>query len=99
MKLRLFANYSWSGNHLEQDQFGFFEGVRDGVEVTEFVMRCPNRKRFCNIPVILGAPSNTGPHHLWGWDGNKQEPTLIPSIGCDQRCGWHGHVTKGVRAP
>ena len=34
-----------------------------------------------------------GGHRVWGWDGNIEKPTLIPSILCDNK--WHGFLTNG----
>lgn len=30
-----------------------------------------------------------------GWDGNKEKPTLTPSIWARNRKGWHGYLTNG----
>ncbi len=62
-------------------------------------MRCPNGKGACAVAIIRGPMSEIP--HLHGWDGDMIEPTITPSIGCDlaPRCGWHGHITKGVRNP
>lgn len=38
-------------------------------------------------------------HPRWHWDGNLEKPTLTPSVGCDKRCGWHGHITNGEILP
>lgn len=32
----------------------------------------------------------------WTWDGNKELPTLTPSILRLSDCRWHGFLTKGV---
>lgn len=31
----------------------------------------------------------------WDWDGNRENPTLSPSINCEGHCGWHGYVRGG----
>lgn len=31
----------------------------------------------------------------WIWDGNKETPTLTPSILYLDGCGWHGFLTNG----
>lgn len=36
------------------------------------------------------------PVHGWLWDGNKEAPTLRPSIHRLFNCGWHGFLTAGV---
>ena len=38
----------------------------------------------------------------WQWDGNADEPTLLPSILClggRRQCGWHGFMTAGKLEP
>lgn len=32
----------------------------------------------------------------WNWDGNRDAPTLDPSIQRTQGCKWHGHLIAGV---
>lgn len=66
---------------------------------------CPNNRR-CSV---LIGPSPVGRAHpdglcIWGWDGNRDRPTLTPSINClaekdgkpTSGCGWHGFITNGV---
>lgn len=66
---------------------------------------CPNHQR-CSVLL--------GPEHvvrtskdrlcIWKWDGNRERPTITPSINCLAEkdgqpaggCGWHGHITNGV---
>ncbi len=31
----------------------------------------------------------------WAWDGNRDAPTITPSIDCSRVCGWHGWLTAG----
>jgi hypothetical protein len=45
----------------------------------------------CSIRIRIGEQREP----IFGWDGNYQEPTITPSIGCDHRCGWHGFITNG----
>ena len=66
---------------------------------------CPNGKR-CGV--LLGPQSVPRPApdkcHTWAWDGNKDRPTITPSINCIAEkdgkptglCGWHGFITNGV---
>lgn len=44
------------------------------------------------LPVINGANPPGG--KCWGWDGNKDTPTLTPSIHCIGH--WHGWVRNGM---
>jgi len=48
-----------------------------------------NRGDIVHLPIILG---NSEPSH-WGWDGNKEAPTLTPSINVIGR--WHGWLREG----
>jgi hypothetical protein len=51
----------------------------------------PGGNRMDAIHVQRGNPG--GPR-VWGWDGNEDKPTLIPSI--DWPGHWHGHLVAGV---
>lgn len=68
---------------------------------------CPNGRR-CGLflapqPIPRATPDRL---YVWGWNGNRERPTLTPSINClaekDGKptggCGWHGHVTEGAYA-
>lgn len=66
---------------------------------------CPNNKRCAVLigPQFVGR-SEQGRLCIWGWNGNKERPTLTPSINCIAEkdgkptggCGWHGFITNGV---
>lgn len=96
MKLRPYP-MSLNGNVLEPDQFGLRIYNVDGVRTVDAIeFRCPNgAKRQCQIQLTLG-PAVDGPQRRWHWDRNEQAPTITPSIGCDNRCGWHGHISNGT---
>lgn len=49
----------------------------------------------CVINIRKGEPRAP----VFGWDGNRDTPTITPSIGCDHRCGWHGNITNGELNP
>jgi len=66
---------------------------------------CPFGRR-CSVllgpqPVPRAAPDRL---YVWGWNGDRDRPTLTPSINClaekDGKptggCGWHGFITNGV---
>jgi len=80
--------------------------IRWANNCMNIVFHCPSqslmRARLCMIPINHGAPIEQdipgvpeSKRLYWGWDGNEKEPTLTPSISCINRCGWHGHITKG----
>ena len=31
----------------------------------------------------------------WNWDGNRELPTLTPSVHSTGCCGWHGFLKQG----
>lgn len=33
---------------------------------------------------------------MWQWDGNKQAPTITPSIDCKGGCGRHFTMKQGI---
>lgn len=48
------------------------------------------------IPVRLGDQHPT--ERVWGWNGNKDCPSLTPSIlshAAGKSPGWHGYLTNG----
>lgn len=62
--------------------------------------RCPKSGRRCGPLVIRGRthlkhdPQNkNGGTAQWGWDGNRNKPTLTPSVNCSG-C-WHGYIRAG----
>lgn len=65
---------------------------------------CPTGRR-CGIllgpvPVPKTAEDRL---YVWGWNGDRDRPTLTPSINCLSEkdgkpvggCGWHGFITDG----
>lgn len=79
------------------------QGYPGATAHIEFI--CPNA-RYCGVlmgPVAVAKP-NPDALGVWGWDGNKEAPTLTPSLNClaekDGKpaggCGWHGWIKGGV---
>lgn len=103
-KLNMFP-VSINGNTIAPDQFGYtlkhgasFSPI--GVDTIQF--RCRNNpKKICVVDLTLGVhvDDDGNKRRRWHWDGNMESPTITPSIGCDSRCGWHGHITAGDIAP
>lgn len=65
---------------------------------------CPRGHGECSVPIFPQTGANG---HSWKWDGNRESPTLTPSINCLAHnpenpaekyagCGWHGHLVAGV---
>ena len=56
----------------------------------------PDDLGFRIIPIRRNGVAET--HPPWEWDGNKDKPTLKPSIlarGMNNEEIWHGHMTAG----
>lgn len=60
-----------------------------GSTILSFSCPC-GCKRINMIAVYQGK---TG--HGWHWDGNRERPTLFPSIQLNGGCRWHGFLTRG----
>lgn len=52
----------------------------------------------CGCGRMRIVPAQTGEkvERRWLWNGNKNKPTLTPSINCLDGCKWHGFITDGV---
>lgn len=71
-------------------------------DVTDILIWLPGNEggSIAPVPVALGAPVQGG---AWGWDGNYDKPTLVPSIwrnkphapGDVTRNEWHGNLNGG----
>lgn len=46
----------------------------------------------CGCGSLLGVNLEPG---RWTWDGNREAPTVTPSILHMDDCRWHGFLTKG----
>lgn len=45
-----------------------------------------------NLPITLPPKQE----RAWEWDGNRESPTLAPSIRDLAHCKFHGHLRSGV---
>ena len=88
-----YAGYALQNHGDFMYRYKMVDGDPTPVEIS---FKNPNCKLgLCIIPIRRGDPI----HPAFGWNGNLERPTLTPSIGCDQRCGWHGHITNGEILP
>jgi Family of unknown function (DUF6527) len=69
------------------DPPGAFFIDEDGAKLT-FI--CPCGKCYITLPLNGGG---------WTWDGNREYPTISPSIRRMDRCHWHGYLKAGVWEP
>ena len=75
--------------------FNYFVGS-GSPDVIGMVFRCPcgcgdlSGIEFDNVP-----PKPPRDTHRWHWNGNRETPTLTPSLHKTDGCGWHGFLTNG----
>jgi hypothetical protein len=68
---------------------GGFEFIEKDGRVTDMLMICPCGCGDTGALAIRPAPSPS-----WEWDGNREKPTLHPSV---HHVGhWHGWLRAGV---
>ena len=67
-------------------------GHRSGaVAALDFVCPCGCGK-VRSVDVAIGGNKR---HHVWNWNGDRERPTLSPSLDCLTGCRWHGWLTDG----
>jgi len=50
---------------------------------------------FCMLPLRADPENRDGRHPVWQWDGNREAPTLTPSILHHSNPPWHGFMRAG----
>lgn len=77
------------------------------VRIEDYSLDQPGReRRKCYFPCprkpgqechVLLKPWPIRNCPTWDWDGNRDAPTLSPSINCNGEggCGWHGFIQAG----
>jgi hypothetical protein len=79
----------------EGDGFRFVgEGADGGPKW--MIFECPWTGQDCRIALRPNQTLANGAS--WSWDGNREAPTINPSINCGG-CGWHGFVRGGKFEP
>jgi len=54
----------------------------------------------CGNESYLAFEGHGSPGPTWDWDGNRERPTLTPSVfNSGMPCKWHGFLTAGVWRP
>lgn len=70
--------------------------ISPGWKILKFVCPCGCRQvDTLRLYSIGDRRSNDAAPH-WLWDGNRNAPTLSPSINRDRTCGWHGYLQAGT---
>jgi hypothetical protein len=71
-----------------------FVGHKDAAGTAGLAFMCP-----CGCGREGYLPFRPEPSPSWEWDGNREAPTLKPSIQQVGGCKWHGWLTAGVFEP
>lgn len=81
------------------------EAVWEASKPGAFCINESGTRILCECPCGCGAHMNLPLYRTesakpepvaWIWDGNRETPTLQPSIRDMMGCRFHGHLTKGV---
>jgi len=92
VECHLEADAKWTRKDLSPGTASWQKGMDGEISVLVFVCPC-GCGEIGHVPVRAGYVGKP-----WTWDGNKELPTLSPSILRIKPpgCGWHGHLIKGV---
>lgn len=81
----------------------FVTSTRPDVrQVSGMFIACPGCREMISIrfqafkenPIVPRHPHRPG--NGWSWDGDRDRPTVNPSIQhIDRKCGWHGWLRCG----
>mgnify|MGYP006908306056 CR=1 FL=1 len=86
---------NYKEHHSQLDNPGDWCYVSNSQEETSgMVIRCPG----CGAKSWLqfeGTSTTVSQGAKWKWDGNREHPTLKPSVHSTGCCGWHGWLTNG----
>jgi len=78
----------------QRGDFGWRLDMVDGAKQFQIALWCP-KYGVCLQCVHSGPSGDVYNKRFWHWDGNIEQPTITPSIGCDTRCGQHMTITNG----
>lgn len=77
----------------ETGDFMWGEEREDGTRYLYIRLPGTTGIAFDALKCFKGA--DRGIEREWGWDGNEDRPTLVPSILDGSGGGWHGHLQDG----
>jgi hypothetical protein len=77
---------------VELGDFIWGDEREDGTRTLYIRLPDPRASGFDALKCYRGA--DRGIEREWGWDGNEDRPTLVPSI-LVSKDGWHGHLQDG----
>lgn len=77
---------------LAPGSYAFFTAYTEPRAIRGMIFVCP-----CGCgdrsPVHFTTGETT--HPRWTWNGNREKPTLTPSLNKTSGCLWHGYLTDG----
>jgi hypothetical protein len=76
-----------------KDHAGAFDYVPDRDKPLGMRFFCPCG---CGEESFMPFTTSGSPNPVWKWDGNKENPTLTPSVhNTGMPCKWHGFLRNG----
>ena len=79
---------SWDDLHNPGD---FMFTHNQAGEICGMIEQCP-----CGCGAVGALDFGQKRSPRWNWNGDKDKPTLTPSIRRTAGCMWHGYLTDGV---
>jgi len=72
--------------------FQFYKESATSDAIGGMMFSCP-----CGCGAVIGVnlSPNTGNGPPWNWDGNKEAPTITPSVRHLDGCKWQGWIKNG----
>lgn len=92
MRKKAIHNQDADGFDLAAGEYKF-TGVMNHEGTHGMAFGCP-----CGCGDVSAIRFDTSPIEgdpRWHWNGNRESPTLTPSLHKTQGCGWHGYLTNG----
>lgn len=77
---------------------GAFElfGQKDVEGSVGLLFNCPCGCGDVSAVTFDVIPRAPGDDQRWRWNGNREKPTLAPSLNKSRGCRWHGWLRAGV---
>lgn len=71
-------------------EFEYYTAYGKGDAIAGMIFVCP-----CGCGSQGSLDFRPGQKPRWNWNGDKNKPTLTPSVLKTSGCKWHGYLTEG----
>lgn len=90
----VFANIVTDHDNFEFGGPGTIQFTSDQGGRLTMLAKCPGCGEASALPLYPWEGRSRWQH--WEFDGNRERPTLSPSVHHADGCGWHGYLRNGV---